>query len=328
MMIYPHKYACNYGLVNYTPNTNHMQNQRKDFKRILLSNKSMFFLKKSPYFYIYKTKNFTLSFTKHLVVKNGFIYMLLENIIYLNYLINKYQFQPYFSFIQLKKDILQVSRESSKKNGIIKILLKPYKVNFYANNVKMVFIILFFPKKQKLYSKINLKILKLQPFHLDLTCLLFLQNINEMSGYFRKKNIKILTVNHQLILTPLFNGMMGAIKEDTLFLTCNTAGSKNPNLTKLVTKLKNLIKKTRTSDDIGFSNIEIITRMIDYKSYTFSNCFIINDDLDIALVKQINQRSVGSTSTSRLISIIQFLIDEELTPKVNTYKYTPIPYFN
>lgn len=112
------KYAHNYDLINYIPNTKNIQNQPINVKKYIFSNKSIFFLKNSPYFYMYKTKNFTLSFTKHLIVRNGFIYMLLENILFLNYLINKYHFQVYFSFIQLKKDILQVSKESAKKNGI------------------------------------------------------------------------------------------------------------------------------------------------------------------------------------------------------------------
>lgn len=117
-MLHSRKYANNYDLINYIPNTKNIHNQPTNVKKYIFSNNSIFFLKNSPYFYMYKTKNFTLSFTKHLIVRNGFIYMLLENILFLNYLINKYHFQVYFSFIQLKKDILQVSKESAKKNGI------------------------------------------------------------------------------------------------------------------------------------------------------------------------------------------------------------------
>jgi len=254
--------------------------------------------------------------------------MLLENIIYLNYLINKYHFQVCFSFIQLKKDILQVSKESAKKNGVIKILLKPYKAPLSSYSVKMLFIILFFPKKQKLYSKINLSILKLHPRHLDVSCLLFLQNISELGAYFRKKDIKILAVNRELSITPLFDGMMGALKDNTLYLMGNVSSSRNPNVSKLITNLDNLIKKTRISGNIGFNKIEIITKIPNDNSYIFSDCFIINDDLDIILIKQINQRDITSISNSRLISIIQFLIDEELIPKINVHRYTPIPYFD
>jgi len=162
MVFHFRKHVSNHSLINHTTNTKHVHNKCINIKKHLFYSKKMFFLKKSPYFYIYKTHNFTMSFTKHLVVKNGFIYMLLENIIFLNYLINKYHFRVCFSFVQLKKDILKVSKESVKKNGTIKLLLKPCKSLFSIYNVKMLFMIMFFPKKKKLYSKINLKILKLQ----------------------------------------------------------------------------------------------------------------------------------------------------------------------
>jgi len=161
-----------------------------------------------------------------------------------------------------------------------------------------------------------------------LTCLLFLQNITELGAYFKKQHIKVLTINHKFDISPLFSGIMGTLSDDTLYLMGNASTNKNPNLSRIITGLKNLIKKTKISDDIGFRKIEVITKIDSIPSYAFSNCFIINDDLDITLIKQINQRNIPSVSNSRIISIIQFLIDEEVTPKINVHGYTPIPYFD
>nr|BAS01512.1 hypothetical protein [Lotharella vacuolata]BAS01633.1 hypothetical protein [Lotharella vacuolata] len=328
-------------IYNYNPIIYNCCKKYIYIKNINLKKKTIYkkyknFIKiKKPYFYIFKTKNFTLSFTKDLIVRNGFVYMLLENIVFLNYMINKCHFQTFVNFIQLKKDIMQVSNKSNKKNGailfiigIIKVVLKPYKPTLYDYAFKMMFIILFFPKNKKMFSKINLKILKLHPPYLNLECLLFLQNITEMGAIFRKKNIKILTVNNMLYITPLFNGFIGALKDDTLYLIGSIFSIKNPNLAKFITSLKNILKKNRNSNDIGFEKIKIISQIIPDNSYFLSNYFIINDALEIILINEVNQRNILSKTNIRLLSTIQFLIEEELIPKVYTYRYTPIPYFN
>lgn len=129
-MLHVRKPVHNYRFLNpiYGINCVHEDKYNKREKNTSISN--IFTKNKKLYFYIYKTKNFTLSFTKHLVVKNGFVYMLLENIVFLNYLINKYYFQIFFSFVRLKKDIIQVSAKSNKKNGNTLYTFRRYKSTF------------------------------------------------------------------------------------------------------------------------------------------------------------------------------------------------------
>lgn len=77
--------------------------------------------------------------------------------------------------------------------GVIKVLLKPYKPLLSTYSFKIMFVILFFPKKRKMYSNVNLKILKLHPPYFNLPCLLFFQNISELGENFRNKNTKVNT---------------------------------------------------------------------------------------------------------------------------------------
>jgi len=297
-------------------------------ERILYKKSKILLKPKKILMYTYKSKNSTLSFTKHLCVKNGFIYMLLENIIFLNYLINQYNFQFLFSFMKLKKDILEISKESNKKNGIIKITIKPYKTALFTFDSRVIFMILFFPIKKKKFSRIDLKVLRVQDQYLDLNCLFFLQNINDVTTYFKRKSIKIITVDRFSNISPLFNGILGTLENKTLYFFCNKIGGKNPNFLKIINSLKNINNKTRDMNHSNFDQIKIVMHTIPEKYYSFSNCFIINDDLSIDLIKQINQRNTIQTASSEMVAIIQFLIDEELIPRQNVFRHTPVPYFD
>lgn len=56
---------------------------------------------------------------------------------------------------------------------------------------------------------------------------------------------------------PLFSGIIVMVKNRTLYFVGNLSSNKNPNLSKIVIGLKNLIKKTRNLDDLGFYKVVI-----------------------------------------------------------------------